>query len=137
VIPARSATRVAPVAALGGQHEQPARARAGWLRVAAAVVFAGAGILATFTGLRHVSGESGFVEIAAGGCLCFLAVLALGPLIVPPGIAFLGWLPGRLTGPVSRLATANARRNPRRVAATTAALTIGLTLMTLFTVIVS
>src|SRR5205823_265504 len=98
VIPARSATRVAPVAA--------------------------------FTGLRHVSGESGFVEIAAGGCLCFLAVLALGPLIVPPGITFLGWLPGRLTGPVSRLATANARRNPRRVAATTAALTIGLTLMT-------
>ena len=137
VIPARSATRVAPVAALGGQHEQPARAGARWLRVAAAVVCAGAGILATFTGLRHVSGESGFVEIAVGGCLCFLAVLALGPLIVPPGITFLGWLPGRLTGPVSRLATANARRNPRRVAATTAALTIGLTLMTLFTVIVS
>ena len=137
VIPARSATRVAPVAALGGQHEQPAGAGARWLRVAAAVVFAGAGILATFTGLRHVSGESGFVEIAAGGCLCFLAVLALGPLIVPPGIAFLGWLPGRLTGPVGRLATANARRNPRRVAATTAALTIGLTLMTLFTVVVS
>jgi putative ABC transport system permease protein len=137
VIPARSATRVAPVAALGRQHEQPAGAGARWLRVAAAVVFAGAGILATFTGLRHVSGESGFVEIAAGGCLCFLAVLALGPLIVPPGITFLGWLPGRLTGPVGRLATANARRNPRRVAATTAALTIGLTLMTLFTVVVS
>ena len=57
VIPARSATRVAPVAALGGQHEQPARAGAGWLRVAAAVVCAGAGILATFTGLRHVSGD--------------------------------------------------------------------------------
>ncbi len=137
VIPARSATRVAPVAALGGQHEQPPRASVGWLRVAAAVILAGAGILATLTGLRHVSGESGFVEIAAGGCLCFLALLALGPLIVPPGITFLGWLPGRLTGPVSRLATANARRNPRRVAATTAALTIGLTLMTLFTVIVS
>jgi ABC-type antimicrobial peptide transport system permease subunit len=100
VIPARSATRVAPVAALGGQHEQPTRAGTRWLRVAAAVAFAGAGILATFTGLRHVSGESGFVEIAAGGCLCFLAVLALGPLIVPPGITFLGWLPGRLTGPV-------------------------------------
>jgi putative ABC transport system permease protein len=36
VIPARSATRVAPVAALGGQHEQPTRAGARWLRVAAA-----------------------------------------------------------------------------------------------------
>jgi putative ABC transport system permease protein len=137
VLPARSATRVAPVAALGGQHEQPGSRRAGWLRVAVAVFFAGAGILVTANGLRHVSGTSGFVEIAAGGLLCFVAVLALGPLIVPPAIALLGWLPGRLTGPVSRLATANARRNPHRVAATTAALTIGLTLMTILTVVVS
>jgi len=137
VIPARSATRVAPVAALGGQHDQPEAARIGWLRVAVAALFAGAGILITFSGMQHVSGQSGFVEIAAGGCLCFVAVLALGPLIVPPVVAFLGWLPGRLAGPVARLATANARRNPRRVAATTAALTIGLTLMTLFTVVIS
>jgi putative ABC transport system permease protein len=141
LLPARAATRVAPVAALGGQHERPESRQAGWLRVAVAVVFAGAGILAAVTGLGHVSGTSGFVEIAVGDGLCFVAVLALGPLIVPPALAFLGWLlnllPGRLTGPVSRLATANARRNPHRVAATTAALTIGLTLMTLLTVIVS
>jgi putative ABC transport system permease protein len=141
VPPARSATQVAPVAALSGQHEQPESRQASWLRLAVAAVFAGAGILATAIGLGHVSGTSGFVEIAAGGCLCFAAVLALGPLIVPPAVAFLGWLPGllagRLTGPVSRLATTNARRNPHRVAATTAALTIGLTLMTILTVIVS
>jgi putative ABC transport system permease protein len=136
-LPARSATRVAPVAALGSQHEQPETARIGWLRVGVAVVFAASGILLTFSGMQHVSRQSGFVEIAAGGCGCFVAVLALGPLIVPPVVAFLGWLPGKLAGPVARLATANARRNPRRVAATTAALTIGLTLMTLFTVVVS
>src|SRR6266566_4178307 len=47
VIPARSATRVAPVAALGGQHDQPEAARIGWLRVAVAALFAGAGILLT------------------------------------------------------------------------------------------
>jgi putative ABC transport system permease protein len=141
VIPARSATRVPPVAALGGQHEQPDSRRAGWRRVAVAVLFAGAGGLLTYAGLGNVSGQAGFVEIAAGGCLCFVAVLALGPLIVPPAMTFLGWLcsfpAGRLTGAVARLATANARRYPRRVAATTAALTIGLTLMTLFTVVIS
>jgi putative ABC transport system permease protein len=141
VLPARAATRVAPVAALGGQHEQPESRQVGWLRVATATVFAGTGILVTVTGVGHVGGTSGFVEIAAGGCLCFVAVLALGPLIVPPAIASLGWLlnlaAGRLTGPVSRLAIANARRNPHRVAATTAALTIGLTLMTIVTVVVS
>ncbi|HEU5390707.1 MAG TPA: FtsX-like permease family protein [Streptosporangiaceae bacterium] len=141
VLPARSATRVAPVAALGGQHEQPESRKAGWLRVAAAVVFAAAGIGVTAAGLGDIRGTPGFVEIAAGGILCFLSVLALGPLIVPPAIAVLGWLlhlvAGPLTGPVSRLATANARRNPHRVAATTAALTIGLTLMTIVTVVVS
>ncbi len=141
LLPARSATRVAPVAALGGQHEQPESRRVGWLRVAVAAVFAGSGILAAAFGLGHVSGSSGFVEIAAGGCLCFVAVLALGPVIVPPAVASLGWLLSRVAGkaarPVARLAVANARRNPHRVAATTAALTIGLTLMTIVTVIVS
>ena len=137
VLPARSATRVAPVAALGNQHEQPDSTRIGWLRAAVAVVFTGIGVLITYEGMQNVSGQSGFVEIAAGGCLCFVAVLALGPVIVPPVIAFLGWLPGRVAGTTTRLAAANARRNPHRVAATTAALTIGLTLMTVFTVVIS
>src|SRR5205823_499166 len=127
--------------ALGSQHEQPQSRKAGWLRVAVAVIFTAAGIGVTATGLGHVRGTPGFVEITAGGLLCFLAVLALGPLIAPPAIAGFGWLlglvAGRLAGPVSRLATANARRNPHRVAATTAALTIGLTLMTIVTVVVS
>ena len=137
LLPARSATRVAPVAALGSQHEQSDSARIGWLRVAVAAIFAGVGLLVTYQGTQHVSGQSGFVEIAVGGCLCFVGVLALGPLIVPPVIAFLGWLPGKLAGATVRLAAANARRNPHRVAATTAALTIGLTLMTVFTVVIS
>jgi putative ABC transport system permease protein len=133
VVPARSATRVAPIAALGRQHEQPDGARIGWRRVAVAVVFAVAGLLVTYDGTRR----AGFVEITAGGLGVFLAVLALGPLIVPPMITFFGWLPGRLAGPTVRLAATNARRNPQRVAATTAALTIGLTLMTAFTSVIS
>jgi putative ABC transport system permease protein len=133
VLPARSATRVAPVAALGSQHEQPDSARIGWLRAAITAVFAVAGLLLMYAGTRHAA----FVEITIGGLLCFVAVLAVGPLIVPPMVAFFGWLPGKLAGPTVRLAAANARRNPHRMAATTAALTIGLTLMTTFTVVIS
>jgi putative ABC transport system permease protein len=133
LLPARSATRVAPVAALGSQHEQPGSTRIGWRRAAAAAVFAAAGLLVTYEGTRN----AGLVEITAGGLLCFVAVLALGPLIVPPLITFFSWLPGKLAGPTVRLAAANARRNPQRVAATTAALTIGLTLMTAFTSVIS
>jgi putative ABC transport system permease protein len=137
LLPARSATRVAPVAALGGQADGQVKPKAGWLRLAVAAVFGAAGILLTYAGMRNVTGQSGFLEIAAGGCVCFVAVLALGPVIAPPVIAFFGWLPERLAGATARLATANARRNPHRVAATTAALMIGITLMTLFTVVIS
>jgi putative ABC transport system permease protein len=133
VLPARSATRVAPVAALGSQHEQPDSARIGRRRTVVAAVFAAAGLLLTYQGTRR----AGLIDLTVGGLLCFVAVLALGPLIVPPMVAFFGWLPGKLTGPTVRLAADNARRNPQRVAATTAALTIGLTLMTAFTSVIS
>ncbi|HEY0716622.1 MAG TPA: ABC transporter permease, partial [Streptosporangiaceae bacterium] len=79
LLPARSATRVAPVAALGREDEAPVTGRIGRLRVTLAVVLSAAGIFATCLGLQHVNGAGGFVGIAAGGCLCFLAVLALGP----------------------------------------------------------
>ena len=133
VLPARSATRVAPVAALGSQHEQPDSPRIGRLRAAVAAIFAATGLLLTYEGTR----QAAFIEITIGGLLCFVAVLALGRLIVPPMVAFFGWLPGKLAGPTVRLAADNARRNPQRVAATTAALTIGLTLMTVFTSVIS
>jgi putative ABC transport system permease protein len=136
VLPARAATRVAPLAALAVAVEPAATARIGWRRVAVAAgsVAAGAGL--TYAGVQ-LGSTNGLVGLAAGGCLCFVAVLALGPLIAPPVIACLGWLPARLTKVTAQLATANARRNPHRVATTTAALTIGITLMTLFSVVVS
>ncbi len=145
VLPARTATRIAPAAALGSTAALSVTAKAGWSRITMALVAAAAGILVTVGGSRHAGashaghgpGTAAFLEIAAGGCLCFVSVLAAGPLIVPPVISFLGWLPGRAAGPIVALATANARRNPHRVAATTAALSIGITLITLFAVVVS
>jgi putative ABC transport system permease protein len=136
VLPARAATRVAPLAALTVAVEPAMSARIGWRRVAVAAgsVTAGAGL--AYAGVQ-LGSTNGLVGLAAGGCLCFVAVLALGPLIAPPVIACLGWLPARLTRVTAQLATANARRNPHRVATTTAALTIGITLMALFSVVVS
>ncbi len=136
VLPARAATRVAPLAALAVAVEPAVTARVGWRRVAVATgsVATGAGL--TYAGV-HLGSGNGLVGLAAGGCMCFVALLALGPLIAPPVIAFLGWLPARLTRVTAQLATANARRNPHRVATTTAALTVGITLMTVFSVVIS
>ena len=59
-----------------------------------------------------------------------IRLLLLGPVVVPALISLCGWVAGRLLGPAGRLATGNAVRNPRRTAATTASLLIGVTLTT-------
>ncbi|HZR48034.1 MAG TPA: FtsX-like permease family protein [Streptosporangiaceae bacterium] len=137
LVPARAATRIAPVAAAAGAGTETLTRRAG--RIGFAAVIGALGLLLTAFGMGARM-PAGMLVIAAGGCVFFLAVLAIGPLFTPPMISLLAWLPRKaLTRHAATLslATANARRNPHRVAATTAALTIGITLMTLFTVVFS
>jgi putative ABC transport system permease protein len=63
------------------------------------------------------------------GCATtFAGVLVLGPVLVPALVRAAGGLLGR--GAARRLATDNAVRNPRRTAATTASLLVGVTLTT-------
>jgi putative ABC transport system permease protein len=62
----------------------------------------------------------------AGGASVFTGILLVGPVLVPRLIRITGALLGR----VGRMATQNAVRNPRRTAATTAALLVGVTLTT-------
>ncbi|MFL6074527.1 MAG: ABC transporter permease [Mycobacteriales bacterium] len=135
--PAVRATRIAPVAALG-QRVEPARRRTGWwwVRIAFAVGCAAGGVALAVAGVRSER-PSGLLLVAGGGCVFFVAVLAVAPLVAGHGTALVGWLPARLLGVPTRLAVGNARRHPGRVAATTLALTIGVGLMTLFTVAVS
>jgi hypothetical protein len=61
----------------------------GWLRVTVVGVSAGVAMVLTVNGMGHVGGSAGFADIAAGGCVSFVAVLALGPLIAPPVISWL------------------------------------------------
>jgi putative ABC transport system permease protein len=136
VLPARAATRVAPVQALSAQlGETRVTRKAGRVRVTIGLLLALAGIGVGYLGAQNDDRSQGFLILTFGAMVTFVGVLALGPVIAAPVIRVLGWLPGRLFGPTARLATANAGRNPRRVAATTAALTIGLTLVTMFTVV--
>jgi putative ABC transport system permease protein len=138
VLPARAATRVAPVQALSAQlGETRVTRKAGRVRVTIGLLLAAAGIAVGYLGMQNQDRSQGFMILTGGAMVTFVGVLALGPVIAAPVIRLLGWLPGRVLGPTARLATANAGRNPRRVAATTAALTIGITLVTMFTVVTS
>ncbi|MFF5209789.1 ABC transporter permease [Streptosporangium sp. NPDC000396] len=134
LMPARSATRVAPIAALRSQIEERTF-RAGVIRVIFAALFLVAGAGATVAGVSMEPGQAALIVVMAGGSLVFLAVLILGPVIVKPLSAFAGWLPARLFGVPGKLAVDNSQRNPKRSATTTVALTVGVTLMTLIAVL--
>ncbi|SDJ63068.1 ABC transporter permease [Nonomuraea jiangxiensis] len=135
VLPARAATRVPPIAALRAQVEEPAF-RTGLPRLIVSGLLLVAGLGTTAAGvLMFDPGQLSLVVVVAGGALTFLAVLILGPVLVKPLSAVVGRLPARLFGVPGRLAVENAARNPGRAATTTVALTIGVTLMTLISVV--
>lgn len=122
-LPTRAVVRISPLAALRPDTGVDVRTGAGRVRTAAGVlmVLTGAGVL----GLA-IAGHS-VPLMLAGGMLAFAGVLVLGPLVVPALVRLAGAL-GR--GTTARLATGNAVRNPRRTAATTASLLVGVTLTT-------
>ncbi|MFI7144367.1 ABC transporter permease [Nonomuraea sp. NPDC050022] len=136
LLPARAATRVAPIAALRTQVEEQTF-RTGVVRVLLATLFLVAGLgTAGYGALVMEPGQMvPLFVVMGGGALTFLAVLVLGPVLVKPLSALIGWIPARLFGVPGRLAVDNSGRNPRRAATTTVALTIGVTLMTLISVV--
>ncbi|MBE3013349.1 FtsX-like permease family protein [Microbispora sp. NEAU-D428] len=136
LLPARQATRVPPVAALRTQVEEHAF-RTGVVRVAVAALFLLAGAGLTAAGVLQKPGQAALLTVMAGGVLVFFSVLILGPVIVRPLSGLAGWVPARLFGVPGRLAVDNSRRNPKRAATTTVALTVGVTLMTFMAVLTS
>ncbi|MER7893858.1 ABC transporter permease [Micromonospora sp. NPDC094482] len=129
LLPAWRGSRVAPVAALTDAAVQPGRP-AGRLRLAAGGLVLAAGIAA----LLAAAAAAQIVLVALGGVLAFLGIVLFGPVLVPAMIRVLGWPVRPLVGATAGLAVANAVRNPRRAAATTTALVIGISLVSAFLV---
>jgi putative ABC transport system permease protein len=126
LLPARAATRVAPLAALRPTDAAPLRSRGGAARLGAGLVLTGLGV-----GLLALGVVSAQVLLTlAGAVLSSLGGLLLAQRAVPPVVAAAGRLIGRVGGLPARLAAGNATRNPRRTAATATALLIGVTLTT-------
>ncbi|MFC0505865.1 ABC transporter permease [Micromonospora costi] len=129
LLPAWHGTRVAPVAALTDAAVQPTL-RAGRLRLAAGALVLVAGI-ATLAGAAAVGQV---VLVAGGGILVFFGIVLFGPVLVPALARLVGWPLRRVIGATAALAVANAVRNPRRIAATSTALVIGIGLVSAFVV---
>ncbi len=129
--PARRASRVPPVAAMRDEVALPETSVRRRTVVAAVLALLGAGLLAWGLG-----GASNAVLTVGLGVLAVLLGVALAaPVLSRPVLAVLGRVYARLFGAVGRLAWQNARRQPRRTAATASALMIGLSLVTTMSII--
>ncbi|MFB9451957.1 FtsX-like permease family protein [Dactylosporangium vinaceum] len=131
-VPARRASRIPPVAALreeAGGTERPLR-----VRIIIGSVLLAAGLALVIAGELRLGGAP-LAKLAGGVVLGFAGVVVLSPAITRPLAGVLGWPLATVFGTVGRLSRENARRNPRRTAATASALMIGLTLVGAVTVL--
>jgi putative ABC transport system permease protein len=135
LVPSFRSSRIRPIAALSEvsiDRADLSRSRKVW---GALLLLLGALLIGL--GLADV-GPNALAEVGGGAALVLVSVaLVIGPTIAAPVSRLLGAPFARLRGLPGRLAGENAARNPKRTAATAAALTIGVTLVTLIAVIAS
>ncbi|WP_146361585.1 ABC transporter permease [Arthrobacter yangruifuii] len=126
LVPARAATTVAPLAALRPADDVRAGTRRGRVRLGIGLV-----LLAVGAALLAVGAVKGNLLIALpGGMLSFVGVLMCATLFVPSLVRTVGRIAAPLGVP-GKLAALNAVRNPQRTSATSSALLIGVTLVTM------
>ena len=131
ILPARRASRVAPIEAL--RDSPPTPRGAARRRVIAGFIVAAAGVGMLLYGLFGSPAQAGAV-VGAGAAVTFIGIAILAPLIARPLARLIGAPMARL-GVTGRLGRENAMRNPRRTAATASALMIGLGLVVLVAVL--
>ncbi|MEV6012060.1 ABC transporter permease [Streptomyces sp. NPDC051976] len=134
--PALSAARVSPLQALRSAGTVAGERRIGGGRLAVGVVLAGAATGLAVLLLRNLPepGEQDYdrglgmlVTVASAG-LAFLALVVLGPLLVRPILAVTGW-PLRRLGTTGRLAVSGVGGTPRRAAAVSVVVALGVALV--------
>lgn len=131
--PALRASRTAPVAALRDSDSGSGSGSSGTSRpraVTGAVLTAGGAAIAAVAALSH----SSIAQAGLGAVLTLAGVILLGPLLAAAAGRALGSPAARPRGLPGRLAGRNMARSPGRTAAAASALTVGVAIVTLFTV---
>jgi putative ABC transport system permease protein len=132
IVPAYRSTRVPPVAALG----EVAFER-GTISMSRRIIGPGlllGGALLIILGVQGVLSNA-LLGVGLGGAMVFVSLVVVGPMFAGPVSKVLGAPLPSIAGTTGRIARDNAARNPKRTTATGVALTIGVSLVTLITVI--
>lgn len=123
LIPAWRAGHIAPLAVMQNAPLHDLRPRRALIRLACSLVLVAAGAWLMKRGIPW--GFDGLVWIFGGAAVLFGGLILAAPLAVGRITMIVGWLPAKLFGPVGRIALRQARHSPRRAAATTSALMVG------------
>ena len=135
VLPARRASRVAPVTAVREGAELP-RTAVGRRASLIGAVMGALGVAGLATSLMaDIATRPRIILMVLGLVATFIGIAALMPRIVRPLTRLIGGPLARVLGESGRLGTDNAMRNPGRTASTAAALMIGIALMTFVAVL--
>jgi putative ABC transport system permease protein len=133
--PARRATRVPPIAAVREGAKLPPGRFAKYRGIGSATL-AILGFLALAYGMWGASGTGPvLIFMGIGAVLIFFGVALFTSQLIRPLASVLGVPGDRLAGAPGILARENAIRNPQRTGSSAAALMIGLTLVTLVTML--
>ncbi len=127
VLPARRTTRIAPVQALRDDIALPESTMHKRFQVGLGLIVGGLVVLVAGLGDVVEVPRSGW-WIGAGILAILLGVSSAAPVLARPFLKLVHAVYARVFGSIGNLAGQNARRNPRRTAATASALMIGLAL---------
>ncbi|MEU7781399.1 FtsX-like permease family protein [Micromonospora parva] len=134
--PALSAARVSPLEALRTASTTAGRRGIGVLRLVGGLILAIGAVLAAVATISQLPkpDQSSYdpamplLLLVGSGALAFFALVALGPLLVRPVLAVVGW-PLRQLGPLGRMSVGGIGGAPRRAAAVSVVVALGTTLI--------
>ncbi len=132
IAPARRAGKVAPIAALRDVARD--RTATSVRRAVAGLVVLGGGLTSFALGLA-AEGENALAPLGLGAATTIVGVVVLGPVLARPALHVLAAPAALVDGTTGRLARENAKRNPKRTAATASALMVGVALVGFITIL--
>lgn len=131
LLPAFRASRIPPVAAMRDiAHDSSGHSR---VRILSGLLITIIGGLLLAQGLFG-GGDNALEMVGGGAGFVFLGVTVLGPILVGPVVAVIGWPVAHFRGMTGKLALENTVRSPKRTSATAAALMIGVGLVGLIAI---
>ena len=131
VSPAVRASRIPPVTAMQDVAAEPAQLPVRRAALGGILVAGGAAVL-TAGLFGHIGNR--VLLVGVGAVAVFVGIAVLGPFVAREASQVIG-APVAMQGVAGRLGQQNAMRNPSRTAATAAALMVGVTLVSLMSVI--